>query len=258
MCTTSSTTCIGGLCSGQCAPGQTTCSGDTPQTCSAGTWTDEATCAQPSPDCSDGSCTCLETLCSGTCTPLTTTTNCGACGNVCSQTNATTVGCNGTACTYACGAGFADCNTASDNTGGCACHAASTAAQGTVGGCCSQSCQTQHDNGVGGNYYDCTALSTYNVTQATEAANSDTAQAGSVSTGTCGTAPNLQSAVFRTAGDGSTGACTAWVYAGSGTYASSDGGVVNLADTVGTVFVSTGTGTEQGCYCGLSTTVNWN
>ena len=151
---------------------------------------------------------------------------------MCSQSNATTIGCNGTDCTYTCGTGFADCNTSSANTGGCACHAALTAAQGAVGGCCSQSCQTQHNNGVGGNYYDCTPLSTYNVTQATEAANSDTAQAGSVMSGTCGSGSAVQSAVFKTAGDGSTGTCTAWVYAGSGTYQGT-----NLAQTVGTTFV---------------------
>jgi hypothetical protein len=96
-------------------------------------------------------------------------------------------------------------------------------------------------------------VSTYNEAQATEAANSDTSQAGSVFNGACGTAPNIQNAVFKTAGDGSTGTCTGWVYSASGTYNG-----VNLAQTVGTTYVSSGVGTDTGCFCSLLTTPNWN
>jgi hypothetical protein len=163
------------------------------------------------------------------------------------------VSCNGSSCLYSCATGFDDCNTESDNTGGCACPSAAVAAQGTPGGCCGSSCQTQHNNGVGGYYYDCTAIGTYNQTQATEAATSDTSQAGTISASTCGNAPNIQYAIFKTAGDGSTGTCTGWVYQASGTY---DG--VNLAKTVGTTYVSTGNPGDTGCYCSLGTAVNWN
>jgi hypothetical protein len=183
----------------------------------------------------------------------------GGCDVACSLTNASSVTCSGASCAYVCTTGHADCNMASGNIGGCACPAASASTQGTVGGCCvggtnsSAPCQTQHNNGVGGYYYDCVNTSTYNQTQATEALNSDTAQAGSIIVGTCGTAPNAQSAVFKTAGNGSTGTCTTWVYAGSGTYNG-----VNLAQTVGTTYVSSGATGDMGCFCSMLTTPNWN
>jgi hypothetical protein len=257
-CSTNNTTCVNGVCSGQCAPGQTNCSGSTPQTCSStGTWTNQATCMQPNPDCSGGSCTCLETMCSGQCVNTQTNTgDCGGCGNVCSVSHESAVTCTGGTCSYTCAAGYADCNTANHNLGGCACPSASASTQGTVGGCCGSGCQTQHKNGVGAYYYDCVALSTYNQTQATEAATSDTAQAGTIFLGQCGTAPDVQYAVFKSVDTtGNTGTCTGWVYAGSGTYQG-----VNLAQTVGTTYASSGNcgAGDCGCYCSLLTTPNWN
>jgi hypothetical protein len=172
--------------------------------------------------------------------------------------NETSVSCSGGSCAYTCATGFADCNTVNHNVGGCACPSASVSTQGTVGGCCGAGCQTQHNNGVGGYYYDCTALSTYNATQAQEAATSDTAQGGTVFLGQCGTAPNVQFAVFKgTDPTGATGTCTGWVYSGSGTYSG-----VNLAQTVGTTYVSSGNCSaippDCGCFCSLLTTPNWN
>lgn len=188
------------------------------------------------------------------CGPLDTTTNCGACGSACSLANETTVTCTSGTCTYVCSAGYASCDTSNHAVAGCACPAASLSTQGTVGGCCGTSCQTQHNNGVGGYYFDCVALSTYNSTQAQEAATSDTSQTGTVWLGQCGSAPNVQSAVFRSVDTtGTTGTCAAWVYSGSGTYNG-----VNLAQTVGTTYVSSGTGSDVGCFCGLLTSPNWN
>jgi hypothetical protein len=110
----------------------------------------------------------------------------------------------------------------------------------------------QHNNGVGGNYYDCTALGTYNQTQATEAATSDTAQAGTVSSGwTCsGSGGATSNSICKTAGNGSTGTCTCWTYAATG----------SLADTVGYLYVNTvATGSNSGCYCPANTSnPTWN
>jgi hypothetical protein len=57
-----------------------------------------------------------------------------------------------------CNAGASDCNknTAPDLDG---CECATPA-------CCGASCETTHNNGVGQHYYDCNALSTFNLNQA--------------------------------------------------------------------------------------------
>lgn len=180
--------------------------------------------------------------------PKTSTTSCSACGDVCNTTTGAP-SCNGTACSYACSAGKADCNmgTAPD-LDGCECATATAATQGTIGGCCGSGCQVEHSNGVGGNYFDCVALSTFNLSQAQKAATSDTAQAGSITSGTCGTAPNTQSAVFKTAGNMSTGTCTGWVYAATG----------NVINSIGLVYASSGTGTDVGCFCPLVGNPPWS
>ncbi len=93
----------------------------------------------------------------------TSTTSCGACGVTCSS-NTGTASCNGSTCSYQCNSGLTDCNgSKSPDTDGCEC---STPA------CCGTGCQTTHGNGVGQNYYDCTATKTFNQSQATEACNS--------------------------------------------------------------------------------------
>jgi hypothetical protein len=59
----SNKTCVGGVCSGFCAPGQTQCSGLTPQSCNtSGQWSNGTPCAHV---CSNGSCT-------GVCSPNAT------------------------------------------------------------------------------------------------------------------------------------------------------------------------------------------
>jgi hypothetical protein len=52
-------------------------------------------------------------------TSLTSTTNCSACGVVCSGTQASSTQCDGTTCSYLCNGGYADCNagTAPDTDG---------------------------------------------------------------------------------------------------------------------------------------------
>jgi hypothetical protein len=74
-----------------------------------------------------------------------------------------------------CSGGTFDCDSSSSN--GCEC---------TFGtGCCSNSCQTQHDAGFGGHYYDCVAQGTYNSTQALEACEAEDGVGNCVVT-TCG------------------------------------------------------------------------
>jgi hypothetical protein len=103
---------------------------------------------------------------------------------------------------------------------------------------------------VGGNYYDCTAVGTYNATQATEAANSDTAQSGTVSSGwSCGSGSSTASSICKTTGTGATGTCTCWTYAATG----------SLASTVGLIYVNTiATGSNSGCYCPGTGNPTWN
>jgi len=172
-------TCVNGACTGVCAPGQTNCSGNTPQTCSStGTWTNQATCAQPKPTCQGGSCVCTQTICTSdnTCSGLNTTQDCSACGDKCNPTNATAASCSGTTCSYTCATGYFDCNKGTvPDTDGCEC-----AGSGT--GCCGTACQIAHSDGVGNAFYDCNALSTYNVTTALEACKAYAASIGGAAT----------------------------------------------------------------------------
>src|SRR6185369_17803837 len=81
-------------------------------------------------------------------TALNTTSNCGGCGNVCSNGHPGTTSCNGTTCSYSCAAGFGDCVTIAPNLSGCEttvsnnranCNACGTACTATqlcgAGGC---------------------------------------------------------------------------------------------------------------------------
>ena len=102
-----------------------------------------------------------------------------------------------------------------------------------------------HDNGVGGDYFDCVALKTYNAAQATEAADTDTAQTGTVSDGwSCGAGASTASAVCKTSGTGLTGTCTCWVYAATG----ADRALVGLVDV----------SKIGGCFCPGVGGATWN
>jgi len=123
----------------------------------------QATCAQPTPFCVGGTCECNETLCGGnTCTLLTSTSDCSACGDVCTTTNASAATCNGTTCSYTCNAGSSDCNAGTHpDTDGCEC--------ATPGCCTGGTCEKTHADGLGQSYYDCNPLDTYTEAQAYEA-----------------------------------------------------------------------------------------
>ncbi len=123
-----------------------------PWTCGAGGSEVNGTpCAQPTPTCSGGSCTCTETTCGSTCTTLNTTSNCSACGDVCTPTNASSASCTGTTCQYACNPGVSsDCNFGTPpDTDGCECATPT---------CCGTGCETTHSDGVAQNYFDCSPL----------------------------------------------------------------------------------------------------
>jgi Stigma-specific protein, Stig1 len=120
--------------------------------------------------------------CSGGCASLDTDFhNCGMCGQACSA-NHVTPSCSTGSCEGAsCSASFVDCNH-DKRTDGCECPG---------NGCCGgNKCQNQHDNGVGGAYYDCDPLRTYDSGHATAAALSANPN-GSPSAASCsGTAPD--------------------------------------------------------------------
>ena len=97
------------------------------------------------------------------CGPLNSTSNCGACGVMCGGQHAASVACaNFDSCNYTCSAGFANCDQTGRNTNGCEC---------ATPACCGAACETIHSNGLvpANDFYDCTALNTYNGTQANEA-----------------------------------------------------------------------------------------
>ncbi len=52
-------------------------------------------------------------------TSTSTTSNCAGCGNVCDTTHASSASCSGTACSYTCSAGYADCTVGGVDTDGC-------------------------------------------------------------------------------------------------------------------------------------------
>ena len=100
-------------------------------------------------------------------TPTNTTSNCSACGDVCTPNNATAAACSGLSCSYTCDANHSDCNAGSPpDTDGCECATPSCCAGGTNTGA---PCQTTHTDGVGNSFYDCNNLSTFSSVTAIEA-----------------------------------------------------------------------------------------
>jgi hypothetical protein len=168
--------------------------------------------------------------------------NCGACNRACSGTQTAMLNCSGGLCTSTCSGGFLNCATPAAPTtdDGCECPPTTTA-------CCSgpARCQSIHNNGVGGTYNDCVMPGTYNSTQAIEAANSATGLPGTPSDGwTCGVGANTATGVCRTAGNGSSGACTCWIYAATG----------NDVSWIGHVR----TEPANGCFCATNADSPWN
>ena len=204
-----------------------------------------ATCCLPiNGTCNAGSCTltCASGFCdsdgnraNGCEAQTNTVTNCAACGNVCDMLTSTGASCNGTTCLYTgCSANHVNCDNTAPDTNGCEC-------AGT--GCCGTACQTQHNNGAGGFYYDCTALGTYNSTQATEAASSDTSQPGSPTAASCTIGSDTINVVCKPQKNFMSGMCSCWAYSATGAQAN----VVGLVDI-----------SPNGCFCPVTGDPAWN
>jgi hypothetical protein len=140
------------------------------------------------------------------CGPLDTIDNCGACGQTCDRATGAP-SCDGFACSYACNAGRIDCNgSTAPDTDGCECASP---------GCCGGSCQTAHDNGLGGTYYDCVAPATYALAQAFEACAAYTGNMSVCSSQTCDDGQGgMDDAVCGP--DAQQLNCACWAYDGAG------------------------------------------
>jgi hypothetical protein len=148
-----------------------------------------------------------------------------------------------------CGNGLDDdCDGQDDN--GCTCSAGTYNCDGLSGcecavgsGCCGQSCETEHDNGFGQNFYDCASASTYNVDQALAACAAFTGDiAQCVDYGvTCDANDDLVDDTAVVCGAPSaSGDCACWAYSG-------------LA--VGYVFNEP---SGNNCFCPLAGDPQWN
>jgi hypothetical protein len=145
-----------GGCGQACGSGTGGAGTYTADTCSTSTNSCSYTCATNHYDCNKTTAPNLDG-----CETAASTTNCGACGQQCGTTNGTTFSgdtCVNGSCSYSCDTGRQDCNvgTAPDLDG---CECAGT-------GCCGTGCQTQHSNGEGQNYYDCSGLNTHSQAEA--------------------------------------------------------------------------------------------
>ena len=162
----------------------------------------------------------------GDCGATNTITNCSGCGLACDVVHSNSPACNGVTCGYAsCHVGYSDCNTTAPDTDGCECATPS---------CCGSACATTHSTGLGESYYDCTAKSTYNSTQAMEACAAYTGSQSLCSTSGC-TGPGSNMVACGT----SNGICACWNYSG-------------------TIMTHVTTSTNSTCYCPTSTDPTWN
>ena len=218
--------CNGGLCNSTCS--------------SNGTY---GNCSEPAAPAADDGC---ETNTSNN------VSHCGSCSNVCPVPSNASPVCVSSMCgTGACNSGFISCDSVAAN--GCECPTDPAAPA-----CCATTmCQTVHNNGYGGHYYDCSPLgqpgvspTTYTSTMANEAAVSFTAQNGTASGGwSCKSgASNVSNSICKTAGSGTSGTCTCWVYDATGTY----------INAIGHTYKSSGTGSDTGCFCPANTDPTWN
>jgi hypothetical protein len=181
------------------------------------------------------------------CGPLTSTSNCSACGDTCTATNATAPTCNGTTCSYTCDSTYLDCNkTITPDLDGCECKAAPGATQSA---CCGTDCPVAHsynEDITGSTFYDCVAAGTYNVTDAMDACIAFTGNAAQCTAGYY--CPQFADGGGdlgdQVCSDGSPTKCDCWAY---------DGSLIGLVSTAGT-----GAGPTN-CYCpAVGTSPHWD
>jgi hypothetical protein len=105
--------------------------------------------------------------CDGACMDFNDVNRCGGCDNVCDDSGRSTqTQCYQEQCYYNCTEGYVSCHAPTGSRlQGCECEGF---------GCCGTECQTKHSNGIGGHWFDCQPLDTYNSTQALQACLSHT------------------------------------------------------------------------------------
>jgi hypothetical protein len=189
-------TCQAGQCDYICAAGFDSCDGNMNNGCETNTGADVSNCGTCGHHCTNnnGTATCQGGQCGIQCNAgfgncdgdvsngcetnlLSDVNSCGGCGLICSTAHGTGACVNGVCQVQTCAPGFHDCNGIAAD--GCECLGTSCCAGGT--------CQTAHSDGVGGTYYDCSPVSTYNSTTAVEACASFTGSAAMCQQVQCGT-----------------------------------------------------------------------
>jgi hypothetical protein len=222
----------GRACSGTNVAMRQCSSGLCTSTCNGG-W---GNCTQPPAPTADNGCE-------------TNTTNdplhCGSCSSCPVPANASAT-CSSSMCGMSCNSGYTNCDASSSS--GCECRTDAAAPA-----CCGTGCQTVHNNGWGGNYFDCSPLGqpgvsgTYTSQMGNLAAFSYTAQSGTPSGGwTCGSGNNTTKSICKPSTTDQT--CTCWVWDGTGTY----------ANRIGHTYRSSGMGSDKGCLCPFATDPMWN
>jgi hypothetical protein len=144
-----------GACGRACAPASTAtlacAAGLCTSTCASGF----ANCSKPAAPSADDGCETQVSI---------STASCGGCGRACSSTNVQTPACAGGVCTSTCAVGFVNCAKPAAPNADDGCECAGTAC------CAGNMCQSNHDNGLDGHFFDCVTLGTHDLTQATAAA----------------------------------------------------------------------------------------
>jgi hypothetical protein len=141
-------------------------------------------------------------------TSLLSVATCGACTGAACDTTTGTPSCDGTTCSYKCNPGRADCSNAAPDTDGCEC---------ATPGCCATACETDHTNGVGGHFYDCSPKGDHDSAHAITACQSAGATGCAASSKCCSL--DVLVCVGSTAYSvcGMVGSqCYCWQYSGSG------------------------------------------
>lgn len=153
------------------------------------------------------------------CGSTDTVQNCGACGQACTETNASADSCNGTTCSYTCKSGYLDCNegTAPD-TDGCECTAPAGATQANCGngtngplGCC----PVAHNDGLSEGtpkFFDCNTG--YSLSLAIDACANFTGNASECTQGQCEASDGAADGDLVVCATGSTTDCPCWTFSG--------------------------------------------
>jgi hypothetical protein len=181
--------------------------------------------------CNNGYYDCNSTTAPNTdgCETPESTSNCGKCKQACGSTNGSTFSadsCVNNSCNYTCNGLRQDCNSATaPDLDGCEC-------AGTA--CCGPGCQTQHGNGEGENYYDCSNTNTHSQSEAQAACEAYTGGACSQSSTGCNCILFIcaSTATAYCGSNGTTSLC--WLYGSVGSGTVQSGSSVSCTGSVAT------------------------